>query len=101
VFAASDVFALPSVGEAYGIAVVEAVQAGLPVIATDAGAMREIVSGAGIIVRDEAAFGEAVRDLVTKPDLRRELAQRARAATPPDPRELAERVGEVYRSVLE
>ena len=86
VFAAADVFALPSLGEAYGIAVAEALQAGLPVIATDAGAMREIVE-------------EAVRDIAGDAHRRNELATRARSASLPDPRELVARIGEVYRSV--
>jgi len=102
VFGAADVFALPSVGEAYGIAVVEALQAGLPVITTDAGAMREIVGEAGIVVgaSDEAAFGEAVRDLVSDAPRRSELAQRARSAPMPDPHQLVERLGDVYRSLV-
>jgi glycosyltransferase involved in cell wall biosynthesis len=100
-FAAADLFALPAAGEAYGIAVVEALQAGLPVVATDAGAVREIVGDAGVIVPpgDEFAFGEAVRELVASSDRRFELARRARSAPLPDPAALVERVGEVYASV--
>jgi glycosyltransferase involved in cell wall biosynthesis len=102
VFGAADVFALPSVGEAYGIAVAEALQAGLPVIATDAGAMREIAGEAGIVVDagDEGAFAEAVRKVVHDPALRDDLVHRARSAAPPDPPALVERIGDVYRSVL-
>ena len=101
VYAAADVFALPSAGEAYGIAVVEAIQAGLPVVVTDAGAMREIAGDAGVVVGagEEAAFRDAVRDLVTNQVRRAELAERARRATFPDPRDLVAAVGDVYRSV--
>src|SRR5205807_6833425 len=94
VLGAADVFALPSVGEAYGIAVAEALQAGLPVIATGTGAIREIVGEAGVIVgaADDVAFGEAVRDVVTDAHRRRELALRARQASIPDPRGLVARI---------
>jgi glycosyltransferase involved in cell wall biosynthesis len=101
VLAAADVFALPATGEAYGIAVIEALQAGLPVVVTDAGALTEIVGDAGIVVPagDEAAFHLALREVVSGGMRRAELAERARRTRPPDPRALVERVGEVYRSV--
>jgi glycosyltransferase involved in cell wall biosynthesis len=101
VLAAADVFALPAAGEAYGIAVIEALQAGLSVVVSDAGAFAELVGDAGIVVPagDVAAFGRALREVVGDGARRRELAERARRVRSPDPRELAERVGEVYRSV--
>jgi len=40
-FARSDVFVLPSLGECLSIALMEAAAAGLPIIATDVGALRE------------------------------------------------------------
>jgi glycosyltransferase involved in cell wall biosynthesis len=99
--AAADVFALPSVGEAYGIAVAEALAAGVPVIATDAGAMPEIVGDAGVIVppSDEFAFTAAVRDLVHDSVRRDELAARARRKPRPSPADLVARVGRVYEDV--
>ena len=101
IFAAADVFALPAVGEAYGIAVVEALQAGLPVVATDAGAVREIVGDAGVIVQpgDDVAFGKAVRDVVADRARRGELAARARSIRIPSPDDLVKQIGDVYRSV--
>lgn len=98
---AADVFALPSVGEAYGIAVVEALQAGLPVVATDAGAMPEIVGDAGLIVAaaDVPAFVDAVGILVRDAERRKGLAARARERRFPSRDELVARVGSVYREV--
>jgi glycosyltransferase involved in cell wall biosynthesis len=101
VLGAADVFALPSAGEAYGIAVQEALGAGLPVVATDAGAMREIVGDAGIVVTAgaQAAFSDAVVRLVSDTSLRRELVVRARDRVLPSPDELVAALGKVYEKV--
>lgn len=99
---AGDVFALPSVGEGYGIAVAEAVMAGLPVVASTAGAMADIVGDAGILVGpgDRAAFSAAVERVVRDDALRRELAERAGRRRLPAPEELVAEVGAVYDEVL-
>jgi len=100
--AAADVFALPSVGEAYGIAVQEALSAGLPVVTSDAGAMPELIGEGGIVVPagDRDAFVDALRRVVDDEDLRTNLGWRARARRFTDPSELVARIGAVYDSVL-
>jgi glycosyltransferase involved in cell wall biosynthesis len=100
---AADVFALPSVGESYGIAVAEAISAGLPVVVSRAGAMDEIAGEAGILVQpgDARGFAEAVSRLVSDPDLRRELGTRAAQRELPDPETLAAELGEVYERVTQ
>jgi glycosyltransferase involved in cell wall biosynthesis len=67
ILAAADVFAFPSASESYGIAVAEAVRAGLPVVATRTGAIPELVQDAGIIVdvADERGFIDGVKRLVS------------------------------------
>lgn len=100
--AAADVFALPSVGEAYGIAVQEALSAGLPVVTSDAGAMPELVGEGGIVVGagDRDAFTLALRRVVQDEDVRTNLSWRARARRFADPAELVAKIGAVYDSVL-
>ena len=68
----ADVFALPTYADAVPNVVVEAMAAGLPVVATDVGAVREMVGDAGVVVPrgDVDALGRRAR----------RAAQRSRAA---------------------
>jgi glycosyltransferase involved in cell wall biosynthesis len=99
--AAADVFALPAHAESYGFAVMEAVAAGLPVVATRTGAIEELVGDAGLLVDpdDARGFRSAVQKLVESQELRRDLAARARNRGLPSPAQLVARVGEVYDRV--
>ncbi len=47
-YQAADVFVLPSIGEAAGIVIIEAMSCGLPVISTNVGGPPEIVGNAGL-----------------------------------------------------
>jgi glycosyltransferase involved in cell wall biosynthesis len=86
-YAASDLFVWPAVNEAYGMAILEAQQAGLAVVAGRAGGVGDIVSDGetGLLVRpnDPAAFCEAVAGLMADPARRRAMglaaAQKAEA----------------------
>lgn len=99
---ASDVFALPSVGEGYGIAVSEAVTAGLPVVATRSGAVPEIVGEAGVLVPpgDRSAFGDALLSLMKDDAMRQRLRDAANARRLPGPQELVRALGVVYDGVV-
>jgi glycosyltransferase involved in cell wall biosynthesis len=88
-YASSDMFALASRFEGYGMAYSEAIAYGLPVIGTRAGAIPEVVpSGAGILVApdDIAAFAHALRTVVADAEVRRQLASVARATAAGLPR---------------
>jgi glycosyltransferase involved in cell wall biosynthesis len=82
-YAASDLFVLPSHHEGYGMAYAEAMVHGLPVIGTTAGAIPETVPPqAGVLVPpdDVAALAAALRELIESAPERERLAAGARAA---------------------
>lgn len=72
----SDVFVFPSLFESMGIAVVEAMVSGLPVVASDIPAMREVLGDAGILVPLDS--GEEIAKAVQKVLDSSELASRIR-----------------------
>ncbi|MGH2706464.1 MAG: glycosyltransferase family 4 protein [Actinomycetota bacterium] len=96
--AAADVFALPASGEAYGLAVLEAVAAGLPVVATRVGAAPDIVGEAGVLAApdDRAGFVRSLRQVVADRGLRDRLSAAAAARPLPSPEDLVARLGAVY-----
>jgi len=82
-YASADVFVWPGVGEAYGMAYLEAQAAGLPVIAGAEPGVRTVVrdGSSGILVPpgDDVAFAAAVRRLLVDADTRHALGRRAKS----------------------
>ncbi len=62
----SEIAVVPSVYEGFGFPAAEAMSCGVPVIASDGGALPEVVGDAGIIVpsRDEDSLAEAIDTLI-------------------------------------
>jgi glycosyltransferase involved in cell wall biosynthesis len=80
--AASDLFVWPAIGEAYGLAILEAQATGLPVIAGGSGGVGDIVSNGatGVVtpVGDAGAFASAVAALIDDPEERARMGAAAR-----------------------
>ncbi len=76
--AAADVMVLPSVAEAFGLVLTEALYLGTPVVATHVGGIPEIVTDGvdGILVppADSTALARALAGLLSDPERRRRLA---------------------------
>jgi glycosyltransferase involved in cell wall biosynthesis len=83
--AAADVFLFPTErAEAFGVAVAEAMASALPVVASDTGAVREVIGRPGVnalIVPpgDVDALADAMDGLLADEKLRRRLGEAARA----------------------
>jgi polysaccharide biosynthesis protein PelF len=75
-----DVVALTSVSEAQPLALLEAMAAGRPVVATAVGGCPELIAGAGLLVppRDPGAAANALLRLAADAPLRRRLGARGR-----------------------
>jgi glycosyltransferase involved in cell wall biosynthesis len=101
-----DLFVLPSVQEAFGIAVLEAMAAGLPVVASAVGGLRELVENGrtGWLVppEDPRALAERIGMLLADPEQRRVLGQagqsRARQHFSTD--RMAKAIAAIYDGVL-
>ena len=104
--AAADIFLLTSRWENLPISIVEAFHAGLPVVATDCGGVRELVDdsvGALVPVDDPEASAAALMRLIEEPELaaRASAAAKARAREPRFiPEEVEAGFEALYRAVL-
>jgi glycosyltransferase involved in cell wall biosynthesis len=103
---AATVFALPSASENFGVAVIEAMSAGAPVIVTDAVGIAQLVrtAGAGLVTDGSlAGLTAALERLLADAGLRRAMSEAGRMAVE---RELSldafgARLESVYRSVVQ
>lgn len=104
--ASSDIFALPSLAEGLGLAAIEAMAAGKPVVASRVGGLREsVIDGkTGLLVppRDPSALADALRRLIEDPELAASMGQvgRKRAMAEFSIRVTAERNIQLYRKLL-
>jgi glycosyltransferase involved in cell wall biosynthesis len=81
-YASADIFVFPSTTDTFGNVIIEAQAAGLPVVVSDIGGPKELVTDGvnGLITkaRDAADFTSAVRRLVEDENLRQEMGGAAR-----------------------
>ncbi|BAY37927.1 putative glycosyl transferase [Nostoc sp. NIES-2111] len=68
VYRSADVFTLPSIDEPFGLAYVEAMASGLPVVATDDAMRRQIVGNAGKLcdVTNPDIYAAAIEEILTQ-----------------------------------
>ena len=96
-YAAADIFVLPSHSEGSPLVIFEAMSAGLPIVATSVGGVPEVltdhISGLLTPPHDSAALAARLLEVVTDTKLRSELAESAR-------RELDTHTPERYASLL-
>lgn len=96
----SDLFVSPSPREMLGIAVLEAMSSGLPVVATNFGGPREVLGSNGILFRggDPNDLAEKMSGLIMDEGVALELGQKAREAVLRDFRweEVARKYASLY-----
>ncbi len=101
---AFDVLAMPSRWEGFGRVAVEAMLAGVPVIAADVGGLSEVVDDAGLLVPREQPepLAGAILELAEDPARRRSLATsgRRRAIERFSTQRMLEEIQALYRSLI-
>jgi glycosyltransferase involved in cell wall biosynthesis len=101
-YARADVVAQPSHREGLGLVAAEAVCAGVPVVATDSGGVRDVLGGDGLLpVGDVAALAAALQEVAADPAAARDRAAAAAAHVRArlSPEAAAERTLAAYRAL--
>jgi len=103
-YRSATVFVYPTLYEGFGLPVLEAMACGVPVVAGNVAAVREIAGDAAIRVnpRDLVELSSAMRRVLSQPELRKSLRQKGReVASEYRWRRAAEATLAVYRAVQE
>jgi glycosyltransferase involved in cell wall biosynthesis len=80
-YARSTILAFPSLDEGFGIPIIEAMAAGLPVLTSNRSAMAEVAGDAAVLVNPESAeeLAEALQGMIADEQLRERLKQKGLA----------------------
>jgi glycosyltransferase-like protein len=73
--AAASVFAFPSTKEGFGMAAMEALAAGVPVVTRELPVLREVFGGVARFATDPAGFAKELRNALTDPGSHREAGR--------------------------
>ena len=103
--AAADCFVLPSLREGFGIVILEAQAARVPVIGTNIGGIRDIIEDGktGILVEPKNSEGIALTliKIHSQPELAQNLVNNALAELPKyNWQNIAQRVNQIYQKIL-
>jgi glycosyltransferase involved in cell wall biosynthesis len=103
--AQADCFCLPSLKEGFGIVVLEAQAAGLPVVATRVGGILDLIEDrkTGLLVepQNSQALNKAILEIKANPELARRLADNAKAnLIKYDWDNIAEKVYQIYQAAI-
>jgi glycosyltransferase involved in cell wall biosynthesis len=81
IYMLADCFVYPSLYESFGLAQLEAMACGCPVIGANAGAIPEVTGGAALLFDPHNAqeLADAILKVTGEPEFRRDLVQRGRA----------------------
>lgn len=105
VYAGSDLVVLTSNNEGTPVCLIEALAAGLPVVATNVGGVCDVLDDGrlGVLVppEDPEALADAISDLIDRPEQRRDLGRLGRESAPVryGARRLAEDMEDLYNSL--
>jgi glycosyltransferase involved in cell wall biosynthesis len=80
-YARASIFAFPSLDEGFGMPVLEAMAASVPVIASNGSALPEVAGDAALLVdpRNTGELAQALRELAANDHLRKELTEKGKA----------------------
>jgi glycosyltransferase involved in cell wall biosynthesis len=78
IYSGATALLFPSLYEGFGLPALEAMQCGLPVVASNTTAFPEVIGDAGLLVNptDADSLCQAMLDLLSSEALRRELSER-------------------------
>jgi glycosyltransferase involved in cell wall biosynthesis len=103
-YAAADVFAFPSLSEAQGLVVLEALAHGLPVLAARSPAVEDLLADgvtARLVEPTPEGLAAGLRELLASPDLRARLGRAGRALAAAHPFDASvDRHVQAYRELL-
>ena len=103
-YKASDLFVLPSLYETFGVVVLEAWSAGLPVICGEVGGLTSFVqpdqNGVFCDVRNEQCLAKTIKELMRQPMKRENLKQKARQDVKNyDWQNISEKLSDIYQTL--
>jgi glycosyltransferase involved in cell wall biosynthesis len=103
-YSKAEVAVVPSLYEGFGLPASEAMACGVPVIASSAGALPEVVGDAGVLVPpgEPGPLAEAIKRLLGNKELQRELGEagRRRVQQEFNWEQAAKKTVEVYRELV-